>query len=133
MSTADELIRVDFNPCNACGPVSAKFGPRVSLLQARRAVLIILFLLAVQTLNLKILTQQYKGLGHVVGMTCSSEWTLAQELQLPYVLTCAVSPQTLDPSPYHHKSYTPDPSERGGNTLKGVKDFSCEATAVIWP
>mmetsp|Transcript_29841 Transcript_29841/g.70967 ORF Transcript_29841/g.70967 Transcript_29841/m.70967 type:complete len:308 (+) Transcript_29841:45-968(+) len=34
--------------------------------------------------------QQYKSLGHVVGMTCSSEWTLAQELKLPYVLTCAV-------------------------------------------
>jgi 5'-methylthioadenosine phosphorylase len=34
--------------------------------------------------------QVYKQLGHIVGMTCSSEWTLAQELCLPYVLVCAV-------------------------------------------
>ena len=34
--------------------------------------------------------QVYKNLGHIVGMTCSSEWTLAQELCLPYVLVCAV-------------------------------------------
>ena len=34
--------------------------------------------------------QVYKTLGHIVGMTCSSEWTLAQELCVPYVLVCAV-------------------------------------------
>jgi len=32
----------------------------------------------------------YRELGHIVGMTCSAEWTLAQELCLPYVLVCAV-------------------------------------------
>mmetsp|Transcript_43526 Transcript_43526/g.137709 ORF Transcript_43526/g.137709 Transcript_43526/m.137709 type:complete len:311 (-) Transcript_43526:834-1766(-) len=34
--------------------------------------------------------QTYATLGHIVGMTCASEWTLAQELCLPYVLVCAV-------------------------------------------
>lgn len=33
---------------------------------------------------------QYAKLGHIVGMTCSSEWTLSQELVLPYALVCAV-------------------------------------------
>eukprot|EP01051_Picozoa_sp_SAG22_P011139 SAG22_NODE_1049_length_5844_cov_2.122520_3_plen_155_part_00 len=28
--------------------------------------------------------------GSVVGMTCGTEWTLASELMLPYVLVCAV-------------------------------------------
>jgi len=34
--------------------------------------------------------QVYKNLGHIVGMTCSSEWTLSQELCVPYVLVCAI-------------------------------------------
>lgn len=32
----------------------------------------------------------YVPRGHVVGMTCASEWILASELMLPYALVCAV-------------------------------------------
>ena len=28
--------------------------------------------------------------GHIVGMTCGSEWILAAELMMPYALVCAV-------------------------------------------
>lgn len=34
--------------------------------------------------------KQYKVMGDIVGMTCASEWTLAAELKMPYVLVCAI-------------------------------------------
>lgn len=32
--------------------------------------------------------RHYQQLGHVVGMTCGSEWSLCEELQVPYCLVC---------------------------------------------
>lgn len=32
--------------------------------------------------------RSYRALGHVVGMTCGSEWALCEELQTPYCLVC---------------------------------------------
>ena len=34
--------------------------------------------------------QSYVSRGHIVGMTCATEWTLASELMLPYALVVAV-------------------------------------------
>merc|ERR1712100_656947 len=30
----------------------------------------------------------YQAVGHVVGMTCSKEWALCEELEVPYCLVC---------------------------------------------
>lgn len=32
--------------------------------------------------------RQYRGTGHVVGMTCAREWALCEELRVPYALVC---------------------------------------------